>query len=156
MWQFDRLAATAGPYPSIDVACSSAVAASVTHPPGALAVALVAVAALALPASADARASYCSPSGDTCLSVKRRGEVVLLRIGVVAGVASSYRLCVSAPDRSRSCRRFRLRRGRDLDTGEVRWSSRYPHRGPGTYRARWDLGGGFFPPLSFRIRSAQG
>lgn len=129
-------------------------AATVTCPRSALAVALVAVAALALPAAAEARTSYCSPSGDTCLSVKRRGEVVLLRIGVVAGVASSYRLCVSAPDRSRRCRRFRLRQGRDLATGEVRWSSRFPNTGPGIYRARWDLGGGFFPALRFRIRSA--
>ncbi len=131
-------------------------AATVTRPYGALAAVLIAVAALALPASTEARTSYCSPSGDTCLSVKRRGEVVLLRVGVVAGVASSYRLCVSAPDRSRSCRRFRLRQGRDLATGEVRWNSRFPDRGSGTYRARWDLRGGFFPPLSFRIRSAKG
>ena len=121
-------------------------------PRGALAVALIAVAALALPASAGARTSYCSESGDTCLSVKRRGEVVLLSVGVVAGVASSYRLCVSAPDRSRTCHRLRLRQGRDLATGEVRWNSRFPDKGPGTYRARWDLGGGFFPPLSFRTR----
>ena len=141
------------PYASIGEDGSRPLAATVTRPRGAIAAVLIAV---ALPASAEARTSYCSPSGDTCLSAKRRGEVVLLSIGVVAGVASSYRLCVSAPDRSRSCRRFRLRQGRDLATGEVRWSARFPDRGPGTSRARWDLGGGFFPPLSFRIPSARG
>ena len=113
---------------------------------------LIVAAAPPLPAPAEGRSSYCSESGDTCLSVKRRGRIVLLRLGVVPGVVSSYRLCVTAPDRSRTCRRFRLRQGPDLATGQVRWNSRFPNRGPGTYRARWDPGGGFFPPLDFRVR----
>jgi len=107
--------------------------------------------AAVLPAAADARSSYCSPTGDYCTSATSRNGDVLLRIRTFS-FSGSYRLCVRAPDRSATCKRFRLRRGRaGIYSSAKGWSRHFPNRGAGVYRVRWQkLGTNLGPRLSFR------
>jgi hypothetical protein len=114
------------------------------------------VAALSLPAPAAARSRFCT-QGDTCIAVSRRDGVIRLAIGTSPLAGPRYRLCVTAPDRSRACRRFRLLPNDDdtIAGSSVRWSRHFPRKGPGKYFARWALGDGshFLPALDFRLRS---
>jgi hypothetical protein len=105
---------------------------------------------LAFASPAMARSSYCSPSGDFCTEVVRQGDDAILRIGTFAH-RGRYRLCVTAPDGSRVCKRFRLRNDGDgLYVSRVRWSRHYPDEGRGVYRVRWQQSGNLGPRLSFR------
>ena len=119
-------------------------------------VVLVVLTALALPAPAAARSSFCT-QGDTCIAVSRRDGVIRLAIGTSPLAGPRYRLCVTAPDKSRKCKRFRLVAGGDgtIAGSSVRWSRHFPRKGPGKYFARWALGDGsqFLPALDFRLRS---
>jgi len=116
----------------------------------------VVLAALLLPAPAAARSSFCT-GGDTCIAVTRRDGVVRLAIGTSPLAGRRYRLCVTAPDKSRTCRRFRLvvSGGGEIAGSSVRWSRHFPRKGAGKYVVRWALGGGsdFLPALDFRLRS---
>jgi hypothetical protein len=98
-----------------------------------------------------AQSSYCSPSGDFCTEIVRQGDDAILRIGTFAH-RGRYGLCVTAPDGSRVCKRFRLRdTGDGLYASRVRWSRHYPDEGNGVYRVRWrQFGGNLGPRLSFR------
>ncbi len=109
------------------------------------------VALIALPAVADARSAYCSPTGDYCTSAKRRNGDVLLRIATFS-FTGAYRLCVRAPNGSATCRRFRLRPGRSgIHSSAKGWSRHFPDRGAGVYRVRWQrFGSNLGPRLSFR------
>ena len=109
--------------------------------------------ATGLPAAADARSSYCSPTGDYCTSAKRKGGDVLLRIGSF-GFRGAYRLCVRAPDGSAACKRFSLRRDRaGVYASSKGWSRHFPDKGAGVYRVRWQkFGRNLGPRLSFRRR----
>ena len=118
----------------------------------ALPAALLVLLALAFPAPAAARGSFCTESGDTCITVQRRGSDVLLRVATSPAAGSSYRLCVRAPDDASRCRRFALRERGEQAVSTVRWTLHFPNRGRGAYRVRWDLGGGFLPALTFRRR----
>ncbi len=106
------------------------------------------------PAVASARESYCSPSGDLCYGV--RGDDSPLRLGITlaAKYFTRYRLCVTAPDGSRDCRRFRITKRTNGTFGSViRWRRHFPYQGPGTYRARWRLGvDPLGPAISFKRR----
>jgi hypothetical protein len=63
---------------------------------------LVAIAGLCVLApSAAAQTSYCSPSGDLCTGIVRPGDEAILRIATFAH-RGRYRLCVTAPDGSRT------------------------------------------------------
>jgi len=119
-------------------------------------VVLVVLAALVLPASAAARSRFCT-GGDTCIAVTKRDGVIRLAIGTSPLAGRRYRLCVTAPDRSRTCRRFRLvvSGGGEIAGSSVRWSRHFPRKGRGKYFARWALGGGsnFLPALDFRLRA---
>lgn len=116
-----------------------------------IALAAVALALAVLPAAAEARSSYCSPSGDFCTSVKKKRGDVLLRIGTFS-FSGSYRLCVRAPDGSATCKRFRLLRSRDgILSSSKGWSRHFPSKGRGVYRVRWQkFGANLGPRLSFR------
>jgi hypothetical protein len=111
----------------------------------------LALGALAAASPAAAQSAFCSPTGDFCTAVVRQQDDAIFRIGTFAH-RGRYRLCVTAPDGSRVCKRFRLRR----DTGglfasRVRWSRHYPEKGRGIYRVRWrQFGGNLGPRLSFR------
>jgi hypothetical protein len=114
---------------------------------------LVAIAGLCVLApSAGAQTSYCSPSGDLCTGIVRPGDDAILRIATFAH-RGRYRLCVTAPDGSRTCKRFRLRRiSGDLHGSRVGWRRHFPHEGPGVYRVRWQQSGGNLGPrLRFRV-----
>jgi hypothetical protein len=74
-----------------------------------LTVLVAGVAALGLAASAEARQSYCSPSGDYCTSTARLGGAVFLRVGTFS-FRGRVRICVTAPTGNRVCRSFLLRR----------------------------------------------
>jgi hypothetical protein len=117
----------------------------------AAALAAVGLAALALPAAAHAQSGYCSPTGDFCTAVVRQGDDAIFRIGTFA-FGGRYRLCVTAPDRSRRCKRFRLRpQGGGVLGSRVRWSRHFPGKGRGLYRVRWrKFGNNLGPRLSFR------
>ena len=114
------------------------------------------LAALALPVPAAARSHFCT-GGDTCIAVTRAGGVIRLAIGTSPLAGRRYRLCVTAPDKSRTCRRFRLVTGAsdEIAGSNVRWSRHFPRKGAGKYFVRWALGGGsnFLPALDFRLRS---
>jgi hypothetical protein len=109
---------------------------------------LVAAALLAgAAATAEARSSYCSPTGDLCLGALGKGAKVRLRLTLAARYFTSYRLCVTAPGGARDCRRFRVRRGaHGLYESTVRWAAHFPSGGPGTYHARWRSGGNALGP----------
>ena len=100
--------------------------------------------------SATARSAYCSPTGDYCTSIVKRGGVVNLRIGTQAAYFRRYRLCVSPPTGRRTCRTFRLRRDRRIYGSTVRWSRYFPNRGRGTYRVAWYAQTRLGPALDFR------
>ncbi len=108
-------------------------------------------AALLAPAAADAR-QVCS-GGDTCVSAERRDGEIVLSIGTSPAAGARYRLCVTAPDDRRTCRRFRLRGSGEIVGSRIRWRRHFPFRGPGTYRARWNG----FPRrgLAFRVRGSD-
>jgi hypothetical protein len=108
------------------------------------------LAGLALATHAAARSAFCSPSGDLCTAAVTQGADAILRIDTFAH-RGRYGLCVTAPDRSRVCKRFRLRPARGgLFRSRVLWSGHYPDKGRGIYRVRWQqFGANLGPRLSF-------
>jgi hypothetical protein len=116
--------------------------------------ALVAVAtALALAAPAQARRTYCTPTGDYCLGMFKRGGQVYLGIDTFS-FRGSFLLCLTSPDGNRKCLTFRLRRDRHnhhLYRSHVKWSDHFPHGQKGLYRAVWRYGGARFPSVTFTV-----
>ena len=60
--------------------------------------------ALTLPAAAQARPNYCSPTGDYCTSVVQRGGKITLRLATFS-FRGPARLCVTGPDGGTDCKR---------------------------------------------------
>jgi hypothetical protein len=113
---------------------------------------LVAAALLAgAAATAEARSSFCSPTGDLCYGARGKGATVRLQITLIAHFFDRYRLCVTAPGGTPRCRRFRVHPAAGgTFASTVRWSAHFPFEGPGTYRARWRSGGhALGPAVSF-------
>lgn len=84
----------------------------------------------------------CSESGDVCTSARKVDGERILKIVTAANYFEGYRVCVTAPDDSRSCRSGQMRDG-DGDgvwTGTMNWSDRFPDRGAGAYTVRWSSG----------------
>lgn len=85
----------------------------------------------------------------SCWSVKRDGREAIFRVATVQpdgnlvpfGVYdynARYDLCVRAPDRTTTCRRFEMGPDRSgVVSSRVRWSRRFPNLGPGVYRVQW-------------------
>lgn len=114
--------------------------------------AVVATLALVCVAEAEARSSYCSPSGDWCTSVGRGGDARKLSLASFA-FGGGYRLCVRPPSGRQDCHAFRLRRSDGLWSSKVTWRRHFPVRGRGRYRVRFfhdAVGGQLGPTLSFR------
>jgi hypothetical protein len=111
----------------------------------------IVVLALAWPAAATARSSYCSPSGDICYGAVGTGATVKLEITLAARYFTRYTLCVSGPGGA-DCKRFRVHRAAfGTYASSVRWVRHFPGRGPGLYRATWKWGGvAFKPSVTFR------
>jgi len=100
---------------------------------------------------AHAAPSYCSPTGDWCLSTGRGGDERKLTY-VTFSHRGAYRLCVRGPRGRQDCRRFRLQDvGRGVYRSQPRWRGNFPDRGPGIYTARWFYEGrALGPALTFR------
>ena len=111
----------------------------------------IAVVALTLsPAAAQARSSYCSPSGDYCTGVLKKNGQVLLRISTFS-FSGKYRLCVRAPSGRATCKSFTLTKTKmGIFASTKSWSKHFPSGGKGTYRVRWQkFGSNLGPRLSF-------
>ena len=116
-------------------------------------VTLVALLALAPASLAKPRKSYCSPSGDYCTAIKGKPGSPRFSIGSFA-FDGAYTLCVTAPDTSRACQDYRLRRDKHgINTSRVPWRGNYPDLGPGRYFVTFSLQGStrLGPRLSFVI-----
>ena len=106
---------------------------------------------LAATPAAQARSSYCSPSGDYCIQVKKKDGRIYLRIGTFS-FTGRVRVCVRAPGDRRVCRKSRLRKRGGLYRSSIRWNRRYPNGGRGIYRVRWYWQGNRLgPALTFRL-----
>jgi hypothetical protein len=102
----------------------------------------VAALAVAIPASASAKSSYCSSSGDVCYGVVKGSSPVKLQIVLQAKYFSRFRLCIRSANGFRDCRRFKVRKLKHGTYGRtVSWPKNFPYHGKGTYRARWYAGG---------------
>lgn len=120
-----------------------------------LMVVVLAVVLPAVPAVANhAPESSCSGSGDVCTSATRVNGVIMLRISTAANYFDRYTLCVTAPDASRVCKRFRMRPAAGgTYRGSVAWKRQFPMKGPGPYTVRWKLSGtALTPKLGFHVR----
>lgn len=87
--------------------------------------------------------SYCSESGDVCASAKREDGVMKLKISLAAKYFDRYKLCVTAPDDSKTCKEFRIEKQGGVFGDTVRWRRHFPDEGPGAYTVRWSDGKGF-------------
>jgi hypothetical protein len=99
--------------------------------------------------SADARSSYCSPTGDYCSRVYRSGGDILLEITAAENYGFNQ-VCVTR--RSKVCRSIQLRRNsRGAWVSRAAWNRRFPNQGKGIYRVRWQYDGqAFGVTLTFR------
>ena len=98
--------------------------------------------------------AYCSESGDVCASTKKVDGVRLLRLSLAAKYFDVYTLCVRAPDGSRVCKKFDVEKTGSSYGDVVKWSARFPDKGPGAYVARWKAGGtAITPKLGFHVSS---
>src|SRR3954451_3733092 len=95
---------------------------------------LAAAAAVAIiPATASAKSTYCSKSGDVCYSAK--GSPIKFRITTAAKYFSRYRLCVTNPHGVRECHRFRIKPAAGgTYASVVTWPKYFRYGGKGTYR----------------------
>ena len=84
---------------------------------------------------------YCSESGDVCLTTAKDDGVRKLRIGLAAKYFQRYRLCVVAPNDSRTCKSFDIERHGDVYGDSVRWSRHFPNEGSGAYTVIWKNSG---------------
>jgi hypothetical protein len=100
-----------------------------------LAVALFMPGAAAIPKAIPS--SGCSASGDVCERIQRVNGAWELEIVLAARYFDTYRLCVQAPDATRSCRVFKIGRRGSSYGSLIRWRAHFPDRGPGLYVVRW-------------------
>ena len=92
--------------------------------------------AFVVPATASAKSSYCSKSGDVCYQAK--GSPIKLRITTAAKYFSRYRLCITDPHGARECHRFSMKKAAGGSySSSVSWPKHFEYGGKGTYRARW-------------------
>jgi hypothetical protein len=104
-------------------------------------------AALALPATASARSTYCSPSGDVCYGALKSGKTVKLNITLQARYFTRYRLCVTPPKGKRTCISANVMKAKNgTYASTISWASKFPNRGQGTYTARWYTGSSSLGP----------
>lgn len=112
---------------------------------------LAAMAILTGPAQAKVVDSYCSPSGDFCLSVKKGDRAVRMQIATFS-FSGEYALCVEPPAGGRDCDKFELRRRGDIYEDSVSLAGNFPDRASGRYSVTWKLSGGKIgKTLHFRL-----
>ena len=98
-------------------------------------------------------ARWCSPSGDVCFGRLRGKGPVRLGLTLAARYFRHYSLCITAPQGSTACKRFRVRRAGQGTWGSVvRFATRFPNRGKGLYTAAWSSRSGpLGPAIGFRL-----
>jgi hypothetical protein len=100
-------------------------------------------------------ASYCSPSGDVCYGIFKRGGKVSLEITTAAKYFNRYTLCVrrTRPAAPQRCGSFPVfRQGGSTWGSRVNYARQFPVKSPGRYRVTWKLGSGpLGPALQFRL-----
>lgn len=84
--------------------------------------------------------SYCSPSGDYCLSVYTKRGRIKLSVATFS-FRGRYGLCVRPPKGNTTCRHFRLQRHGDIYKDKVDFARHFPHRRSGRYTAIWHKSG---------------
>jgi hypothetical protein len=92
-----------------------------------------------MPAQADHKpVIYCSQTGDICQRTDLGGSSDrLLRIRTEEKYFGRYRLCVIAPNDSKSCDRFRMHRDGSVFKSRVVWENNFPNWGRGEYTVKW-------------------
>jgi hypothetical protein len=99
--------------------------------------------------------SYCSPSGDVCYGIFKRGGKVSLEITTAAKYFNRYTLCVrrTRPAAPQRCGSFPVfRQGGSIWGSRVNYARQFPVKSPGRYRVTWKLGSGpLGPALQFRL-----
>jgi hypothetical protein len=94
--------------------------------------------------------TWCSPSGDYCVSVKKVDGVRRLRLGMLAEYYREHEVCVRGPEDVRTCHAYRTRRFGELWGSSVDWRKHYPFQGPGIYRVEWRTEFGRLTSLKFQ------
>jgi hypothetical protein len=84
---------------------------------------------------------YCSVTGDICQSAQRVNGVRMLTISLFAEFFHRYQLCVTAPDRTTTCHRYRIHATGITFGSSIRWARHFPRKGPGAYTVIWKSGG---------------
>jgi len=97
---------------------------------------------------------YCDQDPDLCLNARKVDAGRRFWIFRDGGSWRRYRLCVTAPDRSRTCHRFGMEEGLDFYTDSVMWREHFPHKGAGAYVVAWKRlnGDRIGPRLGFHVR----
>lgn len=97
---------------------------------------------------------FCSESGDVCTDTHKVDGVRKLRIGTAAKYFSHYKLCVTAPDDSRECKRFEIHKSGAGYGDTVNWAKQFPNKGEGAYTVRWKAQGNYITPkLGFHVKT---
>jgi hypothetical protein len=98
---------------------------------------------VASPIEAQARrpSTYCSVTGDICQSTTRVNGVRILRITLAAEYFHRYTLCVTAPDQTVRCHRFKIHAKGPTFGSSIWWARNFPNKGRGTYTVSWKTGG---------------
>lgn len=107
-----------------------------------LALAVVLLAALAVPGTASAASKYCGESGDVCFGWTKRGGPVRLTLDTFS-FTGKVKVCVTGPSTAKAtCRNFRLQtRPNGIYGFSAKWRSHFPNQGTGTYVARFSYQG---------------
>ena len=109
-----------------------------------LACALALVAGLAPSALAQHRPNwFCSTSGDYCQYAKKNGKGIRFLVFRSFAHRGEVKVCVRAPDGTRSCINDRFTDANDdsLFVTRLRWNTNFPNQGPGDYSVRWKQDG---------------
>lgn len=72
-----------------------------------------------------------------CINIRRSQGKRSFWIFRDGGRARRYRLCVTAPDHSRTCKTFRLAEGLGTYSDLVVWREHFPLQGSGAYTVVW-------------------
>ena len=105
--------------------------------------------------------TYCSPSGDVCQSTANVHGERKLRISLAARYFWRYRLCVTAPDDSETCRVFRIRKHGAVLLVDDPVGGAVPAERPRQVRGQMEVApgrhpGGQGPRLPRRVANARG
>lgn len=98
---------------------------------------------LALTAGPAMANGYCSPTGDYCMSAAKKKGAVRISLATFS-FRGRVRVCVTAPDGAKACKRFELELRRpdaDVYSFDVRWDRYFPDGGAGRYRVRFSQQG---------------